>query len=84
LLVEYADHLVSLVSGDGEDLQAAGRYVAQQLVLLTQANLLRRHAPSHVADAFVQSRFAGRGGRLYGVFDRKTPTAALFQRAWHE
>jgi putative acyl-CoA dehydrogenase len=33
------------------------RWATTQLVLLAQAGLLRRHAPAHVADAFIATRF---------------------------
>lgn len=84
LLEPAVQRLVELLKQEPEEIELRARYVAQQLVLLVQANLLRRYSPGAVADAFVQSRFSGRGGRVYGVVSGKTATAAIFQRAWHE
>lgn len=84
LLEPAVQRLVELLKQDPEEIELRARYVAQQLVLLVQASLLRRYSPAAVADAFIQSRFSGRGGRVYGVVSGKTATAAIFQRAWHE
>jgi putative acyl-CoA dehydrogenase len=83
-LEQAARKLVDLLQGPDEGLEPRARFVAQQLVLLVQANLLRRHSPKAVADSFIQTRFSGAGGRVYGVVPEKTATAAIFQRAWHE
>src|SRR5690606_37428528 len=64
LLKERLRHLQSLLAASGPDLEAAARYIAQELVLLVQAGLLCRHAPQAVADSFVHSRYAGPGGRV--------------------
>lgn len=61
---------------------AAARYVAQELVLLTQAALLLRHAPAYVSDAFVQSRFAPDSGRIFGVCSHAVDALAILARAW--
>ncbi|CAM5422324.1 isovaleryl-CoA dehydrogenase [Eoetvoesiella caeni] len=84
LLEPAVQRLVELLGQEPEEIELRARYVAQQLVLLVQAGLMRRHSPPAVADAFIQSRFSGRGGRVYGVVSGKTATAAIFQRAWHE
>ncbi|UHL66015.1 isovaleryl-CoA dehydrogenase [Paralcaligenes sp. KSB-10] len=80
LLADSARGLISLLSGKGETLESAGRLVAQELVLLVQACLLRRHAPQALADAFILTRFGGRGGRVFGVSQRPAPS--LLERAW--
>lgn len=55
------------------ELEALGRVLAQQLVLLAQACLLRERAPAAVADAFIATRLgdgAG-GGRVAGAIDTR-------------
>src|SRR5690606_5837464 len=66
ILRERSERLFVLLAGPGPDLEAAARHVAQELVLLVQAHLLRRYAPGNLADAFIQTRFA-RSGRVFGV-----------------
>lgn len=66
-----------------EELEAAARKVAADLVVLVQAVLLHRHAPPLVADAFLYSRLAA-GARL-GVAGMAVPAAyhaTLLERAW--
>jgi putative acyl-CoA dehydrogenase len=53
------------------------------MVLLAQAVLLRRHSPAVVADAFIASRLATPGGRVYGaLLLDPAATAPLLQRAF--
>jgi putative acyl-CoA dehydrogenase len=59
-----------------------GRQLAQQLVLLVQAALLGAHAPQAVADAFVDTRLRGAGGRVFGVGVPIGQADALLRRAW--
>ncbi|HWK70708.1 MAG TPA: isovaleryl-CoA dehydrogenase [Burkholderiaceae bacterium] len=82
VLAERLRHLRSLLALSGPDLEAAGRYVAQELVLLVQAGLLRRHAPQGLADAFVQSRYKGAGGRVYGLAASPSALNSVLERAW--
>lgn len=82
LLSRSAHQLLAAMGEAGPDQDACARYIAQELVLLTQANLLRRHAPQIVADGFIQSRFGGRGGRVFGVVASKPATTGVLQRAW--
>ena len=66
------------------ELEALGRVLAQQLVLVAQACLLRQHAPACVADAFIATRLgdAGSGGRVAGAIDtRAIDVAAILERA---
>ena len=66
------------------DLEALGRVLAQQLVLLAQGCLLRQSAPAFVADAFIATRLgdAGTGGRVAGAIDtRSLDVPAILQRA---
>lgn len=84
LLSQRAEQLTTLVSADEATLQASARYVAQWLVLLVQANLLRRHAPSVVSDAFVRSRFGTQPLALFGAGAQADQAKALIRRAWYE
>ena len=62
---------------------AQARALAQDLVLLVQAVLLRQHAPAFVADAFIASRLGcARGGRIFGVLPQGVDMRAIVQRAW--
>lgn len=84
VLREHAHGLLGLLSGPSPDLESAGRYVAQELVLLMQANLLRRYAPRVLSDAFIQTRFGGRGGRVFGATASPVALYSVLERAWPE
>ncbi len=84
LLKQRAQSLLGLLASGEPTLESAARYVAQELVLLVQAGLLRRHAPQVLADAFVQSRFGGAGGRVYGVSATPLALYSVLERAWPE
>ena len=83
-LRQELDALRSLLHGTPPDeLEALGRRLAQRLVLLAQACLLRAQAPATLAEAFVASRYDAQGGRVYGALDaRGLPVAALLERAY--
>jgi len=68
----------------GDERQAAARHIAQDLVLLAQADLLLRHAPGDLARAFVDSRLGGHDGRVYGTQMVAPAAEAVLQRAWPE
>ena len=79
------DALREALSAPPETLEALSRGVAQRLVLLAQASLLRRHAPAFVADAFLASRFSPAWGRITGALDvRGMDVEAVLQRALPE
>ena len=74
----------ALLALPAEQLEALGRMLVQDLVLVAQACLLRQHAPAAVADAFIATRLgsAGSGGRIAGAIDtRAIDVNALLQRA---
>jgi len=76
--------LVVLLQLPPAELEPLGRILAQQLVLVAQACLLRQHAPAAVADAFIATRLgdAGTGGRVVGAIDtRGLDVAAILERA---
>lgn len=84
LLKRRLQDLLALLASAAATLESAARYVAQELVLLAQAVLLRRHAPAPLADAFVQSRFGGVGGRVFGVSAAPLGLYSVLERAWPE
>ena len=64
--------------------QFGARILAERIVLALQAALLLRHAPTFVAQAFVQSRLAQAPGGAYGRLQAGTDCAAILARALHE
>ncbi|MGB6103476.1 MAG: acyl-CoA dehydrogenase family protein [Pusillimonas sp.] len=73
--------LQSVLALAGPDLESAARHIAQELVLLVQANLLRRHAPQVLADAFIRSR-CQQAGRVYGALPAPMALHSVLDRAW--
>jgi putative acyl-CoA dehydrogenase len=82
-LSERSERLFALLAGTGPDLESAARHVAQELVLLVQASLLRRYAPGNLADAFIKSRFDG-PGRVFGAAESPLALSSVLERAWRE
>ncbi|PKO50055.1 MAG: acyl-CoA dehydrogenase, partial [Betaproteobacteria bacterium HGW-Betaproteobacteria-21] len=64
------------------DVDWHARQVAMQLVLLAQASLLIRHAPTEVADTFIASRFAHPSGQVAGLLASPSLAQTLLDRAW--
>lgn len=81
LLSDRVRRLAVLLATTGPELEAAARHVAQELVLLIQAGLLRRHAPPTLADAFIRSRFSA-AGRVYGAMPGSFALTSVLDRAW--
>lgn len=77
-----SDRLLQGLRLDADAQQAHARKIAQDLVLLVQADLLLRHAPGCVSRAFVDSRLASGGGRVYGTQALDLASDALLRRAW--
>ncbi|MDE2078725.1 MAG: DNA alkylation response protein, partial [Burkholderiales bacterium] len=75
--------LQTMLAEPPEHLEALGRRFTERLVLVAQACLLRRHAPTAVADAFVQTRLDPYWGRVVGSIDiRNVAVDALLERAY--
>ncbi len=76
--------LLALLALPPEQAEALGRVLAQRLVLLAQACLLRRYAPAAMADAFIATRLGdGGAGRIMGAVDmRGLDVAAILARAF--
>ncbi|WP_269531297.1 isovaleryl-CoA dehydrogenase [Chitinimonas sp. BJYL2] len=76
----YADRLLSLL-GVGGDLEAYARNLTRQMVLVVQAALLIRHAPTPVAEAFVASRLGGDWGGSFGTLAGNVDFDTIVARA---
>ena len=76
--------LQALLAAPADELEALGRVLAQRLVLVAQACLLRAHAPACVADAFIATRLGdGCAGRVAGAIDtRGMDAGAILARAF--
>ena len=76
--------LRALLATPPQQLEALGRVLAQQLVLLAQACLLRQFSPPFVADGFITTRLGGSGaGRVVGAIDtRSVDVGAVLARAF--
>jgi putative acyl-CoA dehydrogenase len=62
-------------------LDGRGRDLIEGLALLAAGSVLRRHAPTFVADAFIATRLAGSGGRTYGQGLAAANPRAIVDRA---
>ncbi len=82
-LLQQAQSLARRLSGPPDQLEAQARRLVQDLVLLAQACLLRRHAPPAMADGFIDTRLgAQQGAMVAGAFDPAgLDIAAILQRA---
>ncbi len=82
-LLQQAQSLARRLSGPPDQLEAQARRLVQDLVLLAQACLLRRHAPPAMADGFIATRLgAQQGAMVAGAFDPAgMDIAAILQRA---
>lgn len=82
-LLLQAQSLARRLSGPPDQLEVQARRLVQDLVLLAQACLLRRHAPPAMADGFIATRLgAQQGAMVAGAFDPAgLDIAAILQRA---
>ena len=62
-------------------LDKRGRDLTEALAVLAAGTILRAHAPSAVADAFIGSRLSGAGRRTYGQGLDGADTRAIVERA---
>ena len=63
-------------------LDRRGRDLAEALATLAAGTILRTHAPSPVADAFIGTRLAGAGRQTYGQGLDWADTRAIVERAF--
>jgi putative acyl-CoA dehydrogenase len=76
------DDAVAAVAKDLTEVsESTARTVVERLALALQGALLVRHGDPAVADAFVATRLAGRGGRAFGTLPASTDTSAILARA---
>jgi putative acyl-CoA dehydrogenase len=62
-------------------LEQRGRSLAEALAVLAAAAILRAHAPSYVADAFIATRLAGAPRQTYGQGLEWADTRAIVERS---
>jgi putative acyl-CoA dehydrogenase len=67
---------------DRDSLELRARYVTERAALALQAALLIRAGNRDVADAFCESRLAGRHGLVFGTLAAGTPLRPIIARAW--
>jgi putative acyl-CoA dehydrogenase len=80
----HYDAALDGLEGELRDLarhEGQARRLVERLALLTSAGLLLRHAPSAVADAFVQTRLAGGFSGHFGDLPLGIDAGALARRA---
>jgi len=74
--------LLDLMQADPAQLEGMGRAFTARLAILAQGCLLRRHAPSAVADAFVGTRLGQHWGGVVGLLTpHQWDTQAILARA---
>ena len=72
-----------LQTTNSNDLQFMARALVSRLVILAQAVLLLRYAPSFVAEGFIQSRYSALHGQVVGMLKPKqVDVASILQRAF--
>jgi len=76
--------LLRALRGPGPELRSRARYIAQELVLLAQAVLLLRHAPTRVAQAFLDTRLGEVGAGVFGAGSSACADQDILARAWPE
>lgn len=74
--------LAKLLRAPGPGRQSEARHIAREIVLLSQAVLLLRHAPPAVADAFLQTRLAPEGCGVFGGGMSMAAAESILARAW--
>ena len=84
VVMAHAASLRKMIGIPEQELEALGRVFVQRLVLLLQAGLLCKLAPSSIASAFIQTRLTQLDtGRVPGAIDlRCIDAAAVLERAF--
>lgn len=73
-------HLQMYSQADDGQAQWHARTLASQLTVLAQASLLRQHAPTDIADAFIATRLAQPAGQVAGLLDDTAAVGRLIDR----
>ncbi|HLI56581.1 MAG TPA: DNA alkylation response protein, partial [Actinomycetota bacterium] len=76
---DAAKQLRLTLAGPGVEPSGARR-LAERMAVLLQGALLVRHAPAPVADAFCDSRLAGRGGAAFGTLPAGLELGSIIAR----
>jgi putative acyl-CoA dehydrogenase len=74
------NHARQVAENSGSDSQWEARRLTEKAAIALQASLLRRHAPTGVAEAFCQTRLLGDYGRTFGTLPKGTPAQAILDR----
>lgn len=72
---------VKAMLADPSSLEPRARRLTEDLALILQGSLLRKHAPSPIADAFMQARLRSSGGIAYGTLPAGIDEDLLIERA---
>jgi len=66
--------------GDTQQIEARARQISEGFAVLAAGALLKAHAPSAVADAFIATRIAGGQRQFYGQGLERSDTRAIIDR----
>ncbi len=72
---------VKAMLADPGSLEPRARRFTEDLALVLQASLLRKHAPTAIADAFIQARLRSNGGIAYGTLPAGVDKDLLIERS---
>jgi len=73
-------HAQQVAKNGGADSQWEARRLSERLALALQASLLRRHAPTELAEAFCSTRLRGNYGHAFGTLPKGTAAQAILDR----
>ena len=80
--LDRAMEQVKVSLGDGANAESQARRVLESIALCVQGSLMTRYADPPAADAFIESRIGGAGGRAFGALALETAALArLVERA---
>ena len=73
-------HARQVAEGSGSESQWEARRLSEKAAIALQASLLRRHAPTEIADTFCQTRLHGDYGHTFGTLPKGTAAHAILDR----
>ncbi len=73
-------HAHQVTKDGGSNSQWEARRLTEKAAMALQASLLRRHAPSELAEAFCQTRLRGDYGLTFGTLPKETAVQAILDR----
>jgi len=74
------NHARQVAENSGSDSQWEARRLTEKAAIALQASLLRRHAPTGVAEAFCQTRLLGDYGHTFGTLPKGTAAQVILDR----